>query len=48
MDYTKLTVSELANGISQTEAAIGRVSEVETTIYAANSNSRPWAPPFRV
>jgi hypothetical protein len=28
MDYTKLTVSELANGISQTEAAIGRCREI--------------------
>ena len=28
MDYTKLTVSELANGISQTETAIGRCREI--------------------
>ena len=28
MDYTKLTVAELANGISQTEAAIGRCREI--------------------
>jgi hypothetical protein len=28
MDYTKLTVSELANGISQTEAALGRCREI--------------------
>jgi hypothetical protein len=28
MDYTKLTVAELANGISQTEAAIRRCREI--------------------
>jgi hypothetical protein len=28
MDYTKLTLSELANGISQTEAAIGRCRKI--------------------
>jgi len=28
MDYTKLTVAELANGISQTEAAIRRCREL--------------------
>ena len=28
MEYTKLTVSELANGISQTETAIGRCREI--------------------
>ena len=28
MDYTTLTVAELANGISQTEAAIGRCMEI--------------------
>ena len=28
MDYTTLTVAELANGISQTETAIGRCREI--------------------